>query len=128
MKRRSKTKPPWTCKKCFKQHANRRLRICPTCKAKRPAKRRAAHMKALDIPYEDYVKLNGGEFCGICGKKPSAHRRLDRDHDHKTGKPRGLLCGGNYGCNKRLGRVDDKKWLESALLYLRRSEGIISEA
>ncbi len=24
---------------------------------------------------------------------------MDRDHDHRTGLPRGLACGGNQGCN-----------------------------
>lgn len=115
----------WTCRKCKAKHANRRLRKCPSCGTKRPARKRPAHMAALDIPYEEYVKINGGEFCGICGKGPKKHkgkvtRRLDRDHDHANARPRGLLCGGRMGCNRRLGRVDDLKWLESALVYLRR--------
>ncbi len=88
-------------------------------------------MKALDLSYEEYVKINGGDFCWIgrqaglpCGetRKPTA-RRLNRDHDHKTGKPRGLLCGGNRGCNKLLGGVDSAAWLEAAAKYVRRSEG-----
>lgn len=78
-------------------------------------------MAALDIPYEEYVRLNGGERCAICGKPPSSGRRLDRDHDHKTGKPRGLLCGGRMGCNRRLGRVDDLDWLAAATAYLQRA-------
>jgi hypothetical protein len=85
-------------------------------------------MRALDLPYEDYVALNGGERCGICGRPPTKAtrdkpaRRLDRDHDHRDGKPRGLLCGGRMGCNRRLGRVDDPRWLEAAAAYLRRAE------
>jgi len=39
-----------------------------------------------------------GACCAIC-KKPEAHfsRRLAIDHNHKTGKVRGLLC---FPCNK----------------------------
>jgi hypothetical protein len=75
-------------------------------------------MAALDIPYETYVRINGGEHCAICLRRPSPGRRLDRDHDHRTGQPRGLLCGGRMGCNRRLGRVDDVRWLASAAWYL----------
>lgn len=78
-------------------------------------------MKALDIPYEEYVRINGGEHCGICGKKRKpGGRRLNRDHDHKTAKPRGLLCGGRAGCNRKLGWVDDVEWLSAAAKYLSR--------
>ena len=32
---------------------------------------------------------------------------------------RGLLCAGRYaGCNRKLGRIDDPKWLRSVLSYL----------
>lgn len=85
-------------------------------------------MAALDLPYEHYVKINGGDFCWIgrhaglpCGQdRDPSKRRLNRDHDHKTGNPRGLLCGGRMGCNRRLGRVDDIAWLAAALAYLKR--------
>jgi len=43
-----------------------------------------------------------GGCCGVCSKHQSTlSRRLDVDHDHKTGKVRGLLC--NY-CNKIIER------------------------
>src|SRR5579859_1543421 len=49
-------------------------------------------------------KQNGG--CGICGRKPPFGRfsRLCVDHDHATGKFRGLLC---LHCNSFLGRIRD---------------------
>ena len=61
-----------------------------------------------------------GERCGICGKGPSATRRLDRDHDHKTGQPRGLL---DHRCNRALPSWATPEWLEAAAAYLRRAEG-----
>ena len=118
---------PWTCRKCKTQHSNRRLRKCPEYGTTRPAKKRRGHMKALDLPYEVYVELNGSENCGICQREPKRDadgnivRRHDRDHDHKTGRPRGLLCPGRMGCNRKLGRVDDPAWLESAIEFLRRA-------
>jgi hypothetical protein len=39
------------------------------------------------------------ESCCVCGKPRSQERHHDRDHDHLTGNPRGLACGGNRGCN-----------------------------
>ena len=78
-------------------------------------------MAALKLPYEEYIKINGGEFCAICGRKPHPGYKLDRDHDHKTGKPRGLLCGGLRGCNRKLGRIDDLEWLRAALAYVKRA-------
>ena len=68
------------------------------CGARRPKKRVPAHRKALrDVTYEDYIALNEaihgvGEVCAVCGKGRSEERRLDRDHSHSTGQPRGLTC------------------------------------
>lgn len=39
------------------------------------------------------------ESCCVCGKPRSQQRLHDRDHDHRTGLPRGLACPGNTGCN-----------------------------
>ena len=116
------TPRPWRCRKCKAEHSNRRLRICPNCKTRRLAKKHRGHMKALDLPSEIYVELNMGEDCGICGRRKNPVRNHDRDHDHRTGQPRGLLCPGRMGCNRRLGRVDDIAWLKAAVAYLERAE------
>jgi hypothetical protein len=76
-------------------------------------------MAALELPYDKFVKLNGGEFCAICGRKPSETRRLDRDHCHRTGKARGLLC---WNCNKQLRGFMTSAWLRAAADYLERAE------
>lgn len=118
----------WKCRGCGKSWTNTRLKKCPFCGRAKPKKRRPAHMSALDLPYEVYVEINGGEFCAICGKRPKRDaagnviRRLDRDHDHVSGKPRGLLCPGRMGCNRKLGRVDDLAWLRAANRYLTSAE------
>lgn len=76
-------------------------------------------MRALELDYAGFVKLNGGDACAICGRPPSATRRLDRDHDHRTGEPRGLLC---HRCNRTLGNWITPEWLVSAFMYLHGEE------
>lgn len=75
-------------------------------------------MAALELDYAGYVRINGGEHCGICGRKPPAVN-LHRDHEHKgNGRPRGLLC---VACNMRLGERVTVAWMEQAINYLKRS-------
>ena len=73
------------------------------------------------ISLEEYDRLltqqNGG--CAICHEgKP--RRRHAVDHNHKTGKVRGLLCG---SCNRALGYFKDSpELLASAITYLKGAE------
>jgi hypothetical protein len=112
----------WTCQrrsagaKCGKVNPSR-LRKCSSCGKLRPKRKRPEHMKALDESYEVYMALNGGDFCAICFRKPTT-RKLDRDHDHHTGLPRGLLC---HRCNRMLPAWITPEWLDNAAGYLRRS-------
>lgn len=48
-----------------------------------------------EAEYDAQLKAQGG-VCAICGKPPRKWR-LSVDHDHKTGRLRGLLC---WWCNK----------------------------
>ena len=49
--------------------------------------------------------------CAVCGKG-ARKRKLNVDHDHVTGKVRGLLC---TRCNITLGKMRDKPPIGSAL-------------
>lgn len=115
----------WTCQRVSQGvkcgTVNRAVeRKCQLCGKPKPARKRPAHTAALDLPYETYVEINGGEWCGICGVGPSPNRRLDRDHEHRAdGKARGLLC---WDCNKRLStRIANPEWLRAAVAYLERT-------
>jgi hypothetical protein len=67
---------------------------------------------------EAYIADHDGK-CAICrGKYPPGRREsMYIDHDHQTGKFRGLLCN---NCNGGLGRFhDDPELLAAAIAYLR---------
>ena len=55
--------------------------------------------------------------CGVCGiPQPRGKKAWHVDHDHKTGKVRGVLCG---HCNSGLGHFRDNiKALNRAIHYL----------
>lgn len=54
--------------------------------------------------------------CEICGNPPAATKRLAIDHDHDTGKLRGMLC---HTCNLGLGAFKDNEvLLHKAFFYL----------
>jgi hypothetical protein len=63
--------------------------------------------------YEARLAAQGG-VCAICGRPPKT-RRLDVDHEHKTGAVRGLLC---HRCNRNLPTWVTREWLEAAAEYL----------
>ncbi len=67
--------------------------------------------------YDEMVRKSGGR-CMVCGKKPTGKKGLHVDHDHKTGKVRGLLCN---KCNVALGMVNDTPNLLLKLYYYLRS-------
>jgi len=79
----------------------------------------ANRMKKYGISPKDYDKFfkeqNGR--CAICNVHQSeVTRRFDIDHNHDTGKVRGLLC---YNCNRALGLFKDStKIVSKAFEYL----------
>lgn len=101
----------------MERNANRK-QLCAKCGGRKPQKRRARHMAALDSPYEEWVEMFG-ERCAICLRERSEKdRRLQRDHDHLTGKRRGLLC---HRCNRALPSWMTPEWLRAAADYLERA-------
>lgn len=76
--------------------------------------------------YEAMLASQGGN-CAICGGQhtpedrwKSGLKNLRVDHDHTTGRVRGLLC---FHCNTGLGHFrDSPELLSEALAYLSRSE------
>lgn len=76
--------------------------------------------KGINIELPEYNErfLNQFGKCAICQRPQTDFTRaFSPDHDHKTGKIRGLLCG---NCNTGIGQFkDDPVLLENAIQYLR---------
>lgn len=70
----------------------------------------------IDIEkFEQMISEQGG-VCAICGRLPNHAKGFAVDHDHSTGKLRGILCG---HCNGGLGLFkDDVASLRSAADYI----------
>ena len=68
--------------------------------------RKCKMARKYGITPEEYTAmfLSQNGVCAICGTPPEAHKKLAIDHNHITGKVRGLLC---YKCNVMLGSAND---------------------
>lgn len=76
--------------------------------------------EALQKREELYAKQNG--TCAICKRPEAICGTLNVDHDHSTGRVRGLLC---TMCNKGLGEFRDQiSDLEAAVSYLKDNDAI----
>jgi hypothetical protein len=97
-------------------------------RSENPDKARRAHrvakLRKYGLTPEDYeVMLQSQDGrCAICGTDEPGHvenRLFDVDHDHVTGKVRGLLC---QHCNMGMGQFgDDSDRLRKAADYLERT-------
>lgn len=119
------------CKECCRKNEKRRKATNPDYPLQRkrtreklrahPEIRKAYHLKdSFGISLECYERklAEQGGKCAICKTDGSLlKRKLAVDHDHKTGKIRGLLCG---SCNTALGSLKDSfEIVQAAANYLR---------
>ena len=101
-------------------------------KLKYPTKQKEKDLKykyGLTLEAYDILVDEHKGYCGICGTHEteivSKRTKLCIDHDHATGKVRGLLC---HSCNKLLGNAkDNQQILLNAIQYLINNEGILDE-
>lgn len=74
--------------------------------------------RGFGITADDYERMlaEQGGVCALCFKDNVDGRRLAVDHDHTTGKVRGLLCS---PCNRAIGFFgDDPRVMERAAIYV----------
>lgn len=87
--------------------------------------RNASLKRKYGITYDEFENmfLSQHGLCGICGQglKRSSEkgwggkREACVDHDHKTGKVRGILC---RGCNLSLSMIEDEVFQQKSNQYL----------
>ncbi len=71
----------------------------------------------LTLEQHKQIYLDQDGYCALCGKSV-AYNRIATDHNHNTGKMRGLLC---YPCNLGLGCLGDTVGgLRKAIKYLKK--------
>jgi len=81
-------------------------------------KQNLKHNYGLSLEDYDQMVENQNGVCAICGGINKSGRRLVIDHDHKTGKIRGLLCN---NCNIGIGNLqEDIDILSKSIIYLRK--------
>lgn len=81
--------------------------------------RNSEYLRRYGISTEEYEELLKQQYgcCAICSLHISAFKtRLAVDHDHNTGKVRGLLC---TTCNVKLGIIEDAAFSKKAASYLK---------
>ena len=112
------------CRNCGNTKRYKSTRSCVHCmsqinKTYTPQIRRDFHLKTkygLSQADYDIMMEHQNNGCAICGSTEKLHI----DHDHVTGKIRGLLC---YSCNVSLGHFrDDTMVLKRAIEYLERTQ------
>lgn len=92
-----------------KDNIEKSREACRRSRIKNPAATREANWRrhGINLSYEGYeALLVTQEYrCAVCGTHASdLNKALAVDHDHDTGKVRGLLCD---SCNKAVGLLQD---------------------
>ena len=108
------------CKKCFRE---KQKVYCARRKQRDPVgyhdwRIRNGKTRGVKLEPGLYSRLYAAQagLCAVCGNPEPPHRRsamLSVDHDHITGKVRGLLCS---NCNFALGHVKDSIEILAALI------------
>lgn len=109
--------------KAWQQANPERVRAYQRERRTRPevkAKDRAGHLRRkFGITLETYDEMLAAQegVCGICERPPRDDISLHVDHEHGTGRVRGLLC---FRCNNALGDFED-----DAVLLLRAADYVV---
>ncbi len=117
-----------SCRSCRQQFQAKRYNhnYCSICAPDETSLGRVMH---FGVTHEHVEKMLNEQHnrCALCEKDfdliiPRKRKKtaISVDHDHTTGRVRGLLCD---NCNVSLGHLENKgiKWLDRALVYIGRA-------
>lgn len=114
---RRKERDSSLCQGCLLRPRREKRRTCERCGTL--DRSRAANLKQIyGLSLEEYDRMFQAQSgrCWICAERPNGERPLAVDHDHVSGKIRGLLC---HACNCGLGFFrDSADRLGRAIEYL----------
>jgi hypothetical protein len=111
------------CKSCVKEYRNLHpldnTKVYKSMVVKDPQYNRKRNLKKLyNITLEEFDEMLKSQdgVCKVCKRPQLGKGDFHVDHDHETGKIRGLLC---HKCNVALGMVqDDIQILKKLINYL----------
>jgi hypothetical protein len=113
------------CTRCRKSPAIEGRGSCEPCRID-GLERHFKRVHGLTLKQRSDMFTEQGEKCLICGRGELEISDWHVDHDHQTGKLRGILCA---GCNKGLGHFrDDPDVLVKAAEYVINMRGKINAA
>ena len=101
----------WACKKCKNAYGRKYRYTSAGRTTKQKSKLKCMFNLTLERYDQMFEEQNGK--CAICNQIDISGKRLSVDHDHQTGKVRGLLC---MNCNLLLGRVESTPELFSKMM------------
>jgi hypothetical protein len=120
-----------TCSRCkieklsaaFDKQRDKKDGLCSQCKRCSSARHRKDTF-GVSEEWTGFVLGTQGGGCAICGIALALQdRKLHVDHDHVTGKLRGLLCG---KCNRGIGLFrDNVSFIDRAKVYLNSPTSVI---
>jgi len=112
------------CKSCTnKQTLERHHRLMKTDEYKEKRRARSLEVRykyKYGITLEEKINMitTQNNECAMC-HKTLIYKTSVVDHDHQTGKVRAILC---IKCNTGLSYIENKKFLKSALEYIKNNE------
>ncbi len=119
------------CRECRNRRIQKRYKESAEIREEKSKKQKARHARHPEKVYNTHLRWKYGitrrqhkqlymgqdGCCALCGDSVAYHKILV-DHDHVTGRIRGLLC---RKCNSGLGAFNDTvEGLQDAIRYLRR--------